>query len=31
MPVLIFKEKVIKVIPVYGALAGSGAEGCCLV
>jgi hypothetical protein len=28
MPVLIFKEKVIKVIPVDGALAGSEAEGC---
>jgi hypothetical protein len=27
MPVLIFKEKVIKVIPVDGALAGSEAEG----
>jgi hypothetical protein len=28
MPVLIFEEKVIKVIPVEGALAGSEAEGC---
>jgi hypothetical protein len=28
MPVLIFEEKVIKVIPVDGALAGSEAEGC---
>jgi hypothetical protein len=27
MPVLIFEERVIKVIPVDGALAGSGAEG----
>jgi hypothetical protein len=26
--VLIFEEKVIKVIPVDGALAGSEAEGC---
>jgi hypothetical protein len=28
MPVLIFEEKVIKLIPVGGALAGSEAEGC---
>jgi hypothetical protein len=28
MPVLIFEEKVIKLIPVEGALAGSEAEGC---
>jgi hypothetical protein len=28
MPVLIFEEKVIKVIPVDGALAGPEAEGC---
>jgi hypothetical protein len=28
MPVLIFEEKVIKVIPVDEALAGSKAEGC---
>jgi hypothetical protein len=28
MPVLIFEEKVIKVIPVDGALAGSEAEVC---
>jgi hypothetical protein len=28
MPVLIFEEKVIKVITVDGALAGSEAEGC---
>jgi hypothetical protein len=28
MPVLIFEEKVIKVILVDGALAGSEAEGC---
>jgi hypothetical protein len=28
MPVLIFDEKVIKVIPVDGALAGSETEGC---
>jgi hypothetical protein len=28
MPVLIFRKKVIKVIPVGGALAGSEVEGC---
>jgi hypothetical protein len=28
MPVLIFEEKVIKVIPVDGGLAGSEAEVC---
>jgi hypothetical protein len=28
MPVLIFEEKVTKVIPIDGALAGSEAEGC---
>jgi hypothetical protein len=28
MPVLIVEERVIKVIPVDGALAGSEAEGC---
>jgi hypothetical protein len=28
MPVLIFEKRVIKVIPVDGALAGSEAEGC---
>jgi hypothetical protein len=28
MPVLIFEEKVIKVIPIDGAFAGSVAEGC---
>jgi hypothetical protein len=28
MPVLLFEEKVIKVIPVDGALAGSETEGC---
>jgi hypothetical protein len=28
MPVLIFEEKVIKVIPVDGALAGYETEGC---
>jgi hypothetical protein len=28
MPVLIFEGKVIKVIPIDGALAGSEAEGC---
>jgi hypothetical protein len=28
MPVLIFEEKVIKVIPIDGALEGSEAEGC---
>jgi hypothetical protein len=28
VPVLIFEEKIIKVIPVDGALAGSEVEGC---
>jgi hypothetical protein len=28
MPVLIFEGKIIKVIPVDGALAGSEAKGC---
>jgi hypothetical protein len=28
MPVLIFEEKVVKDVPIDGALAGSEAEGC---
>jgi hypothetical protein len=28
MPVLILKEKTVKVIPVDGALAGTGSEDC---
>jgi hypothetical protein len=28
MPVLIFEERVIKIIPVDGTLAGSETEGC---
>jgi hypothetical protein len=31
MPVLIFEEKVMKDVPVDGALAGSEAEGCFLI
>jgi hypothetical protein len=31
MPVLIFEKKVIKLILVDGALAGSKAEGCCIL